>query len=440
MLEILRPSLVLSVCLPGLFLAYLPVKQHLRVRPARLAAAAVPYLFFICLGVGLLCHYIELNTLLTVGAAALLCGLFYVCSLEVSYWKSVSIFLAVCASFSCLSNLARAIHALLYGGCADPWSSWSTALIYVLICWIFVLLSSYPATHAARSLLDDEFFARTWYVFWLLPVFFIGVDLLITPSESEILVVGHTRKLYITTSLVLPVLLYLFYAMFYLMADSLNRNNHLRQENLFLSMQQAQFNNLRTAICETREARHDMRHHMNTLRELAECGQWDALTDYLVKASDTIPAQPLILCGNPTIDAVASHYAALFQKKGIPFSFELDVPEKLPIPEIDLCLVLSNLLENAMEANLRTESARRYIYVQACLHSSHIILLTVKNAYGGMIQEKDGVLQSSKRPGSGVGTQSVRRIAEKNGGNCRFSYDNGMFCVNVMLRGRHIPC
>ena len=72
----------------------------------------------------------------------------------------------------------------------------------------------------------------------------------------------------------------LFYAIFLMMANSLNRNAKLQQENHFLSLQQARYNNLRTAIEEARQARHDMRHHFHQLSALAEDGNLDKIKEY----------------------------------------------------------------------------------------------------------------------------------------------------------------
>lgn len=435
MKDTLSPILELSILLPGMLLAYLPVKEQLRIRPARLVAAVGSFAVSLCLILGFLCYYFKLKILWVIGIAAFLCGFFYVCTLNISRWKSVSVFLAVSAVFSCLGSMANVIHGILYPGNDDPWLSLEAVLVYVLICWVFVFISWYPATHAARKLVQDEAFAQTWYVFWILPLLFIGLNLCMTPSYPEILQFGRVMQVYITFSFILLVLLLLFYVMFYLMAASLNRNDRLRQENLFLSMQQAQYSSLRTAISETREARHDMRHHLNILHVLAERREWEALTDYLTKAKDAIPDTVLNLCENAAADAVASYYAVLYKKNQIPFSIELDLPEILPVPEIDFCLVLSNLLENALEASLHTEQTRQYIQAQAYLHSNRVMILTIKNNFDGTIREKDGIFQSFKRSGNGVGIQSVCRIAEKNGGSCRFTYDNGVFWANVMLRG-----
>lgn len=67
---------------------------------------------------------------------------------------------------------------------------------------------------------------------------------------------------------------------------------------------------------------------------------------------------------------------------------QLDLPECLPVDEINLCLVLSNLLENALEASLRTAPARRRIKLTAYLHGNSLALIQVENTYDGVIREK----------------------------------------------------
>lgn len=68
-------------------------------------------------------------------------------------------------------------------------------------------------------------------------------------------------------------------------------------------------------------------------------------------------------------------------------------------------------------------------------HDGAVVDDLIVGAFDGEIHEKDGVLQSSKRRGGGVGVQSVRRIAGKNGGACPFAHQDGVFSAKVMLRG-----
>lgn len=434
MTDLLRPVMELSILFPGILIAYLPVKSHLKWSVTKLTAALAPLAALLCCILGAICYHLEISTLWVLFPIIFIFSIFYIYSINMSFWKSISIILAICAAFSCLGNVAKAINLFFYPDNTDLWLSTEASLIYIVMCWTLVLVCWYPAAHAVRTLLEDEAFARTWYVFWILPILFIGLNLYMMPLQPDIMQQGRLIQLYITFSMTLLVLLLLFYAMFYLMAASLNHNDRLRQENQFLSMQQAQYHNLQIAIEETRSARHDMHHHFNTLQNLAGRGEWEALTDYLSEAQSTVPDTLLNLCEHPAVDSVASHYAILCRKSNIPFYTQFDLPRSLPVSEMDFCLVLSNLLENALEASLKTKPDRRNIKVKSYLHSDRIILLTVENTYDGVIKEKNGIIQSSKRIGSGVGTQSVRRIAEKNGGYCHFTYDNGIFCANIMLR------
>lgn len=434
MKEFLGITLEFMITLPGMLLACLPMKQHLRIRPVRLAAAVIPFTILLSLAGGCLCCFLSFKTIWLFFSITAIEGLVYVHTLCITRWKSVSVFLGVCGTFSCLGSVARALDLIFAPGNTTLGLSLRGALLYNLLCWTFTGLVWYPSTHAARELLEDDTLARTWYVFWILPLLFVGLNLFMLPVHPKLLYQGRMMQGYIVIGVALLLILLFLYAMFYLIAASLNRNARLRQENQFLSMQQAQYDNLRTAIAETREARHDMRHHFNVLQNLARQKKWESLKKYLSDVQDSIPDAGLNLCDNTAADSVASHYGLLCRKQGIPFSFELDLPCELPVEEIDLCLVLSNLLENALEASQRTAPSRRQIKVQAYLRSGHMVLLTVENTFDGEVREKEGIFQSSKRMGEGIGIQSVRRIADKNGGYSHFSHEDGIFCANVMLR------
>lgn len=434
MSQFLCPALEFMILLPWMLIAYLPMKQHLRIRPDRLAAVVVPFIILLALAGGSLCYFLSLKTTWLFFLAAAIAGSVYVHTLHIRKWKSISVFLAVCGVFSCFGSVAKALDLILAPGNNSPWLSLRAVLLFNLMCWFFTGIAWRPATRAVRELLEDNTFAQTWYIFWMLPLMFIGLNLFMTPIYPELMYHGRMMQGYIVISLALLFLLLLLYTMFYLMAASLNRNDQLRQENQFLAMQQTRYDSLRTAIAETREARHDMRHHFNALQNLAGKKDWESLEKYLSDVQDSIPDTGLELCDNAFVDTVASHYGILYRKQGIPFSFKLDLPAELPVSKIDLCSVLSNLLENALEASLKTDPAKRQIKVKACLYSGRMLLLTVENTFDGVIREKNGVFLSSKRKGEGIGIQSVRRIADKNGGYSRFFHENGIFYANVMLR------
>ena len=435
MAETLRPILELSIVFPGLLLAYIPVKAYLRQPARRLAALLLPLLLALVVGGGLICYRQRTSTAVALAVVTVFAMAAYVASLRISLWKSCTVALSVCAVFACLNSVTRALDAALSAQESGPWFCLRAGLCENALCWLTTALAWYPAAHVVRSMVEDENFAQTWYIFWMLPLLFIVLNLFMIPDYRETLYTGRVLQGYAIISLALLVLLLWFNVIFLLMANSLNRNARLQQENHFLSMQQERYESLKSAIEEARQARHDMRHHFNQISALAEAGELAKIKEYLDKAAKRIPGMDMNICENRAADGVVGYYCALARREGIPFRAQVDLPAVIPVVEIAMSLALSNLLENALEASLRTDPARRSISVRAYMYSSRFLLIQTENAYDGEIHKKNGVFQSSKRKGNGVGIQSVRRIAEKNGGASAFTLQNGVFTAKIMLRG-----
>ena len=439
MREALRPILELAVVIPGLLLAYFPVKSFLKQPRGKLAAWLVPMMLGLCVGGGLLCWHFRASTAYAIACVTGIAVFLYVKTSQISLWKSGTIALSVCAVYACLNSLSRALNTAMLMRIqtipTEPWFCLRACIVYNAVCWLITAAAYYPATHAVRTMVEDDNFAQTWYVFWILPLMFIALNLFMIPIYPTTLYTGRVLQGYIVLSIALLVLLFVFNTIFLLMATSLNRNARLRQENQLLSLQQQRYENLKTAIEEARQARHDMRHHLNHISMLAEENDMEALKTYLAQTVSRIPDLDMRFCENRAADSVLGYYCALAKREGIPFSAQIDLPQTLPVDEIDMCLVLSNLLENALEASLRTVPARRWMKVNAYVHAERLLLMQVENACDGEIKETNGVFRSSKRKGNGIGIQSVRHIAEKNGGASTFAYQNGVFCAKIMLRG-----
>ena len=397
-----------------------------------------PLLLGISLSGDIVCYYFQIMTTLFLIPVLLFLMLLYHRTLQISIWKSSSIFLAVCAVFACVKSLSRAVNAIMI---FEPdiaekqlWLCVKAGIFYNLICLSFVLIAWYPATHMVRILIADENFAQTWYIFWILPLIFIGLNQFMVPKYQSTLYTGRILQIYIVVSIVLLIILTLFYAIFLMMALSLNKNARLQQENHFLSLQRSRYDNLCAAIEETRQVRHDIRHHYLQLAALAEKGDMEKIKEYLSAATGKISDYNLHFCENQAVDSVFGYYSTLAKRENIPFHALVSLPADLSIDEINLCLVFSNLLENAIQASAKTEPARRKINVEVYPHHNHLLLIHVENTFDGKIQQKNNIFQSSKRSGNGIGIESVRHITDKNGGACDFTYEDGIFSAKIMLR------
>ena len=311
MKDILRPMLELFVALPGLLLAYFPVKSYLKQSPRKLAAWLLPLMAGLGVVVGLVCYRLRISTVFALADITLLAIVLYTRTLRISLWKSGTIALSVCAVFACLNSLSRGVSAAIVLHIQlppdEPWFCFAACVFYNAVCWFFVLAASYPSTHAVRVMVEDDNFAQTWYVFWVLPLVFILLNLFMIPRYQTTLQTGRVLQGYIVLSIALLVLLLWFNTIFLLMANSLNRNARLQQENQLLSMQQQRYESLKTAIEEARQARHDMRHQLNHISALAEVGELEDLKNYLAKTVSRIPNLDMRFCENRTADSVVGY-------------------------------------------------------------------------------------------------------------------------------------
>lgn len=331
MSEIMRPILEIAVIIPGMLLAYLPVKTCLRQAPFKLGLWMFPLLLGISLSGGIVCYYFQIMTTLFLIPVLLFLMLLYHKTLQISIWKSSSIFLAVCAVFACVKSLSRAVNAIMI---FEPdiaekqlWLCVKAGIFYNLICLSFVLIAWYPATHMVRILIADENFAQTWYIFWILPLIFIGLNQFMVPKYQSTLYTGRILQIYIVVSIVLLIILTLFYAIFLMMALSLNKNARLQQENHFLSLQRSRYDNLCAAIEETRQVRHDIRHHYLQLAALAEKGDMEKIKEYLSSADRKMPSFDFHFCDNQAVDSILGYYSNHAKQEGIPFLAQIDIPD-----------------------------------------------------------------------------------------------------------------
>lgn len=138
-------------------------------------------------------------------------------------------------------------------------------------------------------------------------------------------------------------------------------------------------------------------------------------------------------CANGAMDAIAGYYAATAAQKNIPLAWQLNLPEKLPMREADLCMVLGNLLENALCASERLPEAMRRVSVICHMLSPAMMGLIVENRYDGQLSRREGKLLSTSHPGFGTGLLSVETVAKKYHGQMTVETENGVFRVNVLL-------
>ena len=218
-------------------------------------------------------------------------------------------------------------------------------------------------------------------------------------------------------------------------ADHAILTMEMKQANQLLLLYKRQYESITHNDLEVRRQRHDLRHQLTVIRDLNRHAETEKLHRYIDGLIEAIPGNPeLQLCENTAINAVASHYVLMARNAGIITDVLFQIPADTGVmQEIDLCIIIGNLLENAVEACIRASMETRKIKLHATMKNDHL-RITCENSYPGVNMASNGKLMSSKHSGEGVGIRSVQAVVEKYGGITRFEAGDDLFLSLVFVR------
>ena len=173
--------------------------------------------------------------------------------------------------------------------------------------------------------------------------------------------------------------------------------------------------------------RHDMRHHFALLQGLASKGHLEEIKEYLQIAQSDIDAiTPTRFCENETVNLILSAFAAKAKQSGTLLTVDAKLPDSLTFGDTELCSLLSNALENAIQASEKiADSNKRYIRLRV-YSKNNKLCIDLRNRYQTEPVFNEG-FPVSKEQGHGFGTKSMAHIVEKHGGICQFSVEDGWF-------------
>lgn len=181
--------------------------------------------------------------------------------------------------------------------------------------------------------------------------------------------------------------------------------------------------------------RHDYHNHIQTMKAHLALKQTEELKKYLDKLdTDLTNVDTVLKTGNVMIDAILNSKISLAMSKNISINAKATVPGHLEISEIDLCVIIGNLLDNAMEACLKQPNVSdRFIRVYISKFKEQLYI-SVSNSMGGEIKKSGKAYLSTKNSAThGFGVIRVDRITEKYGGFVNRQHEEGVFATEIML-------
>ncbi|MBQ3514392.1 MAG: sensor histidine kinase [Lachnospiraceae bacterium] len=168
---------------------------------------------------------------------------------------------------------------------------------------------------------------------------------------------------------------------------------------------------------EFRKSKHDLKHQLIYLLQLTENREYEQLENYLRKLIDLKPLEEFLIANteNSLIDALVNYKYGVAKRYGITFVVKLEVPTSLPFDSSDLCVILGNAIDNAIEANLRGEIQNPYIDLKIKFDGDNLIILLENSFDGSIIRNRHGevVTRKQEKENHGIGLISIQNVIEK---------------------------
>ena len=208
------------------------------------------------------------------------------------------------------------------------------------------------------------------------------------------------------------------------------------QKSLGIQLNQAvrEIDALRESQTLASQYRHDMRHHLQYVSACIKNGQEEQAQAYISGICKEIDAQKVErYCENEAANLILSAFAGRAKKEGIEIKIRGSLPAFILISDSDLCVLLSNALENALHACQPLAAAK-----EACVIDVHFynkddrLFLQIENPCGDDISFENGI-PVSHEPGHGIGVQSICAIVERYDGMCTFLVQNHHFILRLSI-------
>ncbi len=180
--------------------------------------------------------------------------------------------------------------------------------------------------------------------------------------------------------------------------------------------------------------RHDYRNHIQTMKAYAAAEDWDAIRRYLdLLDRDLTTVDTVIKTGNPMADAILNSKISLAKAKGIAVTADAQIPVRLKSSEIDLCCIIGNLFDNAIEACEKLPEDQRRIRVYMDMKNTQLYISFTNFTAGKKLRKEGGLFRSTKGEGHGLGLVRIDAIVSRLGGYLSRNSEDGAFTTEILL-------
>ena len=180
--------------------------------------------------------------------------------------------------------------------------------------------------------------------------------------------------------------------------------------------------------------RHDYRNHIQTMKAYAAQGDLEAIRSYLdLLDTDLNTVDTVVKTGNAMADAILNSKISLAKARDIPVHVDAHIPVKLTMSELDLCVILGNLFDNAMEASLALPPQERLIRVYMDMKGTQLYISFTNFTATGKLRKVGKGFRTTKGEGHGFGLVRMDAIVERLDGYLSRNSEAGAFTTEILI-------
>lgn len=193
-----------------------------------------------------------------------------------------------------------------------------------------------------------------------------------------------------------------------------------------------QYEEIKTVYLNMRGFRHDYHNHIQVIKAHLYMNRLDLVDKYLLELEGELERiDSRVRSGNLMLDAILNSKIAVAEKYNIRVTCKSEVPEKLPITDIDLCIILGNLLDNAIESCQKLESSTFIRIYTAVLKKQ--LYISIQNSAKEDFNFDERNYITSKRGNHGLGMKRVKVLVDKYDGFLNLQNEPGIFAAEVTV-------
>lgn len=422
------------VLLPSATVCYLPMRNRMKYTPAKTAALCLAVLIPYIMLASWAQAAFRLDKDLPFMPLLPVFFLLYRRTVHSETARSLAVYVSVCAVMTFATYWENVFAAFYYPQFWDEGGAVPAALLQAgLAC--LVVASFFPLRRPILWSIDCVDSLWIWYSIAAISGLFLAVNLLLIPGELEMYYAEGTFHLLPLLEACIFALLVCVFVLFYQGARVLVGKAQLDQRAQLLEIQSHQHRTLQEHMEQTARLRHDFRHSVRLLSDMAGHGDLEGIRAYLAQYEDTLTEHAQVnFCANSTLNALFRYYHEMAVLAGVDAAWRLELPDPLTVSELDLASLFGNLLENGIEGCRTLPEGKRYFNLTAELRHGNSLYIVATNSFDGYVRKGTGGYSSTKRSGTGIGLAAIAAVAEKYDGVLQVSNSDCEFFTDVVIK------